>query len=179
MLVLLDRDGVLNADRPDHVKSPAELQMLAGAAEAVAALRARGHRVAVVTNQSAVGRGMIGPDMLDAIHDRLRAELARAGARLDGLFVCTDPPWAATDRRKPGPGMLREAMSVFRTPPSDTVMIGDDLRDLEAAAAAGCSRVLVRTGKGARVQAAGLPASVLPVSIYDDLPDAAAALCGR
>lgn len=176
MLVLLDRDGVLNADRPDYVKTPGELALLPGAAEAVAALNAAGHRVCVVTNQSAVGRGIVSAAMLEAIHDALRAELARAGARLDALIACTDPPWAATDRRKPGPGMLREAMQRFRTPPADTIMIGDDLRDLQAAAAAGCARILVRTGKGARVQAAGLPATVLPVSVYDDLRAAAASL---
>jgi D-glycero-D-manno-heptose 1,7-bisphosphate phosphatase len=176
MLVLLDRDGVLNEDRPDSVLDPGQLAMIPGAAEAVARLNAAGHLVAVCTNQSCVGRGRTPAAMLDRIHDRLRDELARAGARLDLLLVCTDPPWAAGPRRKPSPGMLREAMTRFRAPASDTVFIGDALSDLEAAAAAGCRRVLVRTGKGAATQAKGIPAALLPVAVRQDLAEAVDAL---
>lgn len=176
MLVLLDRDGVLNENRDDYVKSPGELVMLPGAAAAVARLNAAGHRVAVCTNQSAVGRGIISLAMLERIHDALREHLARAGARIDLLLACTDPPWAASDRRKPGPGMLQEAMRQFRVAPHDTVMIGDDLVDLQAAARAGIRRILVRTGKGRKTQAAGIPPEVLPVAVHDDLAAAVASL---
>ena len=178
MLVLLDRDGVLNQHRDDYVKSPAELVMLPGAAEAVARLNGAGHRVVVCTNQSAVGRGVIPPAMLERIHDSLREHLARAGAGLDALLVCTDPPWAATDRRKPGPGMLQEAMRQFRIAPHDSVMIGDDLVDLQAAARAGIRRILVQSGKGRRTQAAGIPPDVLPVAVHADLAAAVASLLG-
>ena len=89
-LVLLDRDGVLNADRPDSVKSPAELVMLPGAAAAVARLNAAGRLVVVCTNQGVVGRGVIDETMLGRIHEKLRGELARAGARLDALLHCAD-----------------------------------------------------------------------------------------
>lgn len=176
MLVLIDRDGVLNADRPDHVGNPGELVMIPGAAAAVARLNAAGHQVAVCTNQSCVGRGIVSPEMLDRIHARLRDELAREGGRIDLLLVCTDPPWAAGPRRKPAPGMLREAMTRFRASPGDTVFVGDALTDLQAAAAAGCRRVLVRTGKGAATQAKGLPAEVLPVAVHADLADAVEAI---
>jgi D-glycero-D-manno-heptose 1,7-bisphosphate phosphatase len=176
MLVLMDRDGVLNEERADFVKSPAELQMLPGAASAVARLNEAGHIVAMVTNQSVVGRGLIDEAMLARIHDALREALASAGARLDLLLVCTDPPWAGGPRRKPAPGMLREAMQRFQAAPAETVMIGDSLRDLEAAAAVGAKRILVRTGKGALTQAQGLPAKILPVSVYNDLAEAATAL---
>jgi D-glycero-D-manno-heptose 1,7-bisphosphate phosphatase len=175
-LVMLDRDGVLNADRPDSVKSPAELVMLAGAAEAVARLNRAGLLVAVCTNQGVVGRGIIDEAMLDRIHGKLRDELARVGARLDGLFHCADHPQNPGPRRKPAPGMLREAMARFRVAPEDAVMIGDALIDLEAAIAAGCRRILVRSGKGRRTQGAGLPERVLPVAIHDDLAAAATAL---
>jgi len=178
MLILLDRDGVLNRDRDDFVKNPGELVLLPGAAEAVRTLNEAGHQVAVVTNQSAVGRRIISADMLEEIHRALHGMLARAGARLDHIEICTDPPWAATDRRKPGPGMLRAALARFRTPPAQAVMIGDDLRDLEAAMAAEVPRILVRTGKGAALQAKGLPPHILPVSVYDDLGEAAGALVG-
>jgi D-glycero-D-manno-heptose 1,7-bisphosphate phosphatase len=178
MLVLLDRDGVLNEDRPNHVLNPGQLVMIPGAAEAVARLNAAGHLVAVCTNQSCVGRGMIDADMLARIHDKLRDELARAGARLDLLLVCTDPPWAAGPRRKPAPGMLREALSRFRAPASETPFVGDSLGDLQAAAAAGCPRVLVRTGKGPATQAAGIAPELLPVAVRADLAEAVDMLLG-
>lgn len=175
-LVLLDRDGVLNADRPDSVKSPAELSLLPGAAAAVARLNAAGRLVVVCTNQGVVGRGVIDEAMLARIHDKLRAELAAAGARLDGLIHCSDHPRNPGPRRKPAPGMLREAMGRFRAGPDETVMIGDALIDLEAAAAAPCGRVLVRSGKGRATQAAGLPGHVMPVAVHEDLAAAVAAL---
>lgn len=176
MLVLIDRDGVLNEERADFVKSPQELHMIPGAAEAVARLNETGHIVAVVTNQSVVGRGLIDEAMLARIHETLREALRQAGARLDLILACTDPPWAAGPRRKPAPGMLSEAIRHFRTSAEDTVMIGDSLRDLEAAAAVGARRILVRTGKGALTQAQGLPAKILPVCVYNDLAEAVATL---
>jgi len=168
-LVLLDRDGVLNVDREDSVKNPGELVMLPGAAEAVARLNAAGRLVAVCSNQSVVGRGVIDEAMLERIHEKLAAELARAGARLDAIFHCSDTPQNAGPRRKPAPGMLFEAMRRFRIAAEDTVMIGDALSDLEAASAAGCRRILLRTGKGAMAQAEGLPRHVLPVAVCEDL----------
>ena len=175
-LVLLDRDGVLNQDRDDYVKTPDELVMIAGAAEAVARLNRAGLLVALVTNQSAVGRGIIEAAMLERINQRLMENLARAGAQLDGIFVCPEAPWQASDRRKPGPGMLREALARFRAEADQTPLVGDTLGDLQAATAAGCRRLLVRTGKGAATQAAGLPPEVLPTSVYESLTPAVAAL---
>lgn len=179
-LVLLDRDGVLNVDRADYVKSPGELVMIDGAAAAVARLNRAGIRVAVCTNQSAVGRGLIGEGMLEAIHQALRERLAREGARLDAIFVCTDPPGQPSTHRKPEPGMLRDALQQFAASPAATPMIGDALRDLEAAQRAGCRRVLVRTGKGAATQAGGIPELLLPVAVHADLAAAVdALLAGR
>lgn len=175
MLILLDRDGVLNEDRADFVKTPAELAMLPGAADAVARFNRAGHKVAVVSNQSGVGRGLMTMADLGAVHAALAAHLEKAGAFLDALIVCTDPPWAATPRRKPGPGMLEEALAQFDAAADDAVMIGDALRDLEAAAALGVRRVLVRSGKGRDTEAA-LTAAVAPVAVYDDLAAAADAV---
>jgi D-glycero-D-manno-heptose 1,7-bisphosphate phosphatase len=178
MLILLDRDGVLNkvyAD--DYVKSPDELIMLPHVGKAVARLNARGWQVAICTNQSCIGRGIIDEAMLGRVHDRLFDELARDGAMIDALFFAPDAPWAATERRKPGAGMLREAMQRFRAAPQDTVFIGDSLIDLQAATTAGCRRILVRTGNGAATQAKGLPPEVLPVTVAEDLPDAVNRLC--
>lgn len=178
-LVLLDRDGVLNEDRADYVKNPGELVLIPGAGEAVAQLNNAGIKVAIVSNQSAVGRGIISPAMLEQINQRLTSDLAKAGARIDLFLVCTDAPGGASQRRKPGPGMLREALDHFRTSASDAVMIGDQLSDLQAAKAAGVARFLVRSGKGAQTQALGLPADILPVSIYNSLMEAAVSLVPR
>ncbi len=176
MLVLLDRDGVFNDDRSDFVKSPDEFVPIPGSLEAVARLNAAGHLVAVVTNRSVVGRGLIDEEMLARIHHKLHAALHRANGHIDALIHCSDSPWQATDRRKPGAGMLREAMTRFGHQPGECVMIGDSLRDLQAAATAGIRRILVRTGQGARTQAQGVPPEVLPVSVYDNLAAAVDAL---
>jgi len=176
MLALLDRDGVLNQDRADHVKNPDELVMLPGAAEAVAQLNRAGWKVALVSNQSGLGRGLFDETMFARIQEKLNEGLRAAGGHLDATFVCPDAPWAAGPRRKPAPGMLEDAMRQFRASAGDAVMIGDALRDLEAAAKIGVRRILVRTGKGAATQAAGLPAHVLPTEVHDDLRAAVGAL---
>ena len=178
MLILLDRDGVLVEEVTDYVKHPGELVMIPGAAAAVARLNRAGHTVAVCTNQSVVGRGIIGLEMLERIHQHLRDLLARDGASLDAIFHCTDAPWAATDRRKPGCGMLQEALARFRADPAETPMVGDSLGDMQAAKAAGCKRVLLRTGHGARTQAAGLPPELAPVAVHADLAAFVDALLG-
>ncbi len=178
MLALLDRDGVLNEDRPDFVKTPDELRMIPGAAEAVARLNRAGWRVAICTNQSCIGRGIVRPEMLARIHEHLREHLARAGAHVDAIYFAPDHPSAPTEMRKPRPGMLCRAMADLRQEPGDAVMIGDSLGDLEAATAAGCRRILVRTGKGQKTQASGLPPHVLPVAVHESLAAAVDALLG-
>jgi D-glycero-D-manno-heptose 1,7-bisphosphate phosphatase len=175
-LVLLDRDGVLNEDRTDYVKHPGELVMIPRAAEACARLNAAGMRIAVVSNQGGIGKGIFTTEMLERIHEKLRQELKSHGAHLDLILTCNEPPWSDHERRKPRPGMLREALTHYRVGPQEAVMIGDQLRDLQAAKAAGVRRVLVRTGKGAELQAKGLPDDILPVSVYDDLHSAVDAL---
>lgn len=177
-LVLLDRDGVLNVDRPDSVRHPDELVLLPGAAAAVGRLTRAGVLTALCTNQSIVGRGVIDATMLDRIHAKLAEALAREGGRLDHIFVAPDAPDAATRRRKPGPGMIEDALAAVGAGAADTPFIGDALRDLQAAAAAGCPRHLVRTGKGAATLAAGLPDEVDPVQVHEDLAAAVDWLLG-
>jgi D-glycero-D-manno-heptose 1,7-bisphosphate phosphatase len=172
MLVLLDRDGVINEDRPDFVKSPEELVFIQGSLEAVSRLNNAGHLVVVVTNQSCIGRGIITEDQLTVIHGKLQDSLKRAAARLDAIFVAPDAPWAATQMRKPAPGMMLKAMDRFNQTPDRTVLIGDSPGDMEAAFAAGCHRVLVQTGKGRQTQQAGLAPHLLPISVARDLEQA-------
>jgi D-glycero-D-manno-heptose 1,7-bisphosphate phosphatase len=166
-LAMLDRDGVLTAERDGYIKHPGELELLPGAAEAVAKLNVAGVKTALVTNQSVVGRGIISMEMLERIHAKLRQELGGQGGKLDLVLVCTDPPWAPSERRKPQPGMLREALAHFRLSPHEAVMIGDELSDLRAAQSAGVRPILVRTGKGAELLAKGLPQDILTVGVYD------------
>jgi D-glycero-D-manno-heptose 1,7-bisphosphate phosphatase len=178
-LILLDRDGVLNEDREDYVKSPAEVVMIPSAAAAVARLNRAGVKVALCTNQSAIGRGIITVERLERIHEHMRERLAREGARLDAIFFCAHAPWEKCGCRKPAAGMLRDALRRFGTAPADAAMIGDSLRDLQAAKAAGCARHLVRTGNGAKTQAEGVPHDVLPVAVHDDLAAAVATILGE
>ncbi|HEX2116621.1 MAG TPA: D-glycero-beta-D-manno-heptose 1,7-bisphosphate 7-phosphatase [Alphaproteobacteria bacterium] len=175
-LILLDRDGVLNEDRPDYVKSPGELVMIPGAAAAVARLNRAGLKVALCTNQSCVGRGIITVERLERIHEHLRERLAHEGGRLDAIYFCPHAPWENCGCRKPAAGMLREALRRFGIDPADAAMIGDGLRDLQAAKAAGCARHLVRTGSGTKTQAEGVPHDVLPVAVHDDLAAAVATI---
>ncbi len=171
-LILLDRDGVINIDRPDSVKSVDECVMIAGSAAAIALLNQAGIKVCVITNQSVVGRAIISASQLDAIHHHLKQELAKAGAHLDEILACFDTPDYPTHRRKPNAGMLEEAMQMFDVLPSETLMIGDAVTDLQAAASAGCVRALVRTGKGAITQHNALLKTLEPVALFDDLAHA-------
>lgn len=149
-LVLLDRDGVINVNRPESVKSKSELTLIPGSAAAIARLNQAGVSVAIVTNQSVVGRGLITDAQLAEIHDFLKeCLLAEASAHIDRIYYAPDAPDAAGMRRKPRPGMLLEALADFKISAKNCVMIGDSMTDFEAAYAAGCRFHLVRTGHGA------------------------------
>ncbi|KAB7622734.1 D-glycero-beta-D-manno-heptose 1,7-bisphosphate 7-phosphatase [Alkalilimnicola sp. S0819] len=172
-LVVLDRDGVLNEDSDAYIKSAAEWRPIPGSAAAVAALKAAGFSVVVASNQSGLGRGLFDQSALDAIHAKLGAELAAAGTALDGLYYCPHAPEAGCECRKPAPGLLRRICADFQLPGEALVMIGDSLRDLQAAEAVGARALLVRTGKGERTLAAH---PNLPFEVHADLAAAAARL---
>ena len=157
--VLVDRDGVLNADRPDSVRTPAELRLLPRAGRAVAQLNALGYRVVVVTNQACVGRGDLSEEMLEHIHDVLRRRIAAQGGAIERIYVCPHLPEVRCDCRKPAPGLLLKARRDLDLDLSATWFVGDSERDLLAAAAAGCRPALVRTGKGARTK----PSRAVPI----------------
>jgi len=173
--VLLDRDGVLNEDRPDYVKSLDEWAWQPGVLEALARLHAAGIRVAVVTNQSCVAQGILSPDRLEAIHGRMRAEVSEAGGRIDGVFFCPHVDDDACLCRKPLPGLLHQAADYFGCDLAQVPFVGDAGRDLLAAVAAGARPVLVRTGKGAATESEALPPGT---AVFDDLPAFVDALLG-
>lgn len=173
MLVLLDRDGVINHDRPEGVLRFEDFRLLPGAVEGVATLTRAGYNIAVCTNQSAIGKGVLRVETLEKIHAFMCDEIAAGGGRIDRIYFATETPGVPSTRRKPAPGMLLEALAEFGAAPASTPMVGDMLRDLEAAHAAGCPRILVRTGKGEKLVAKGIPEALAPVVVCDDLRAAA------
>lgn len=175
-LVMLDRDGVINVDRPTSVKTWEEFIFLPSVENAIHILNQANIPVAIITNQAVVGRDELSLAGLHAIHAQMQKNLAEKDAHIDHIFFCTDTTIEPHYRRKPAPGMLLEALKYFDARPAYSYLIGDALRDLEAAYHAGCQRILVRTGKGAKTEKEGLPNFLKPVSIYDDLITAVEAL---
>ncbi|WP_290652184.1 D-glycero-beta-D-manno-heptose 1,7-bisphosphate 7-phosphatase [Aquisalimonas sp.] len=157
--VILDRDGVINADSPTFIKSLAEWQPIAGSLEAIARMSQAGWRVAVCTNQSGLARGLFSHNELEAIHRRLRADVKSLGGQIDGIFVCPHGPDAGCDCRKPRPGLLHQASRALNFSLHRTPVVGDSLRDLEAAIAVGARPMLVRSGKGNATLAQGVPST--------------------
>ncbi len=147
-LIVLDRDGVINHDREDYVKSPSEWEPLPGSLEAMGRLTQAGYEIVIATNQSGVGRGRYNLENVHAIHERLRAEAGRLGARIAGFYVCPHAPLAGCDCRKPAPGMLRRIARDFDLKPESLFFIGDTGKDLAAARAVGARGLLVLTGQG-------------------------------
>jgi D-glycero-D-manno-heptose 1,7-bisphosphate phosphatase len=154
-LIVLDRDGTINHDRDEYIKSPAEWKPIKGSLEGMARLTQAGYRIAVATNQSGIARGLLDTRTLFAIHETLLRALAQVGGRVDAFFFCPHAADAGCACRKPQPGMLLEAGRRFNVALDEVYMVGDALRDLQAAAAAGARPVLVLTGKGAKTSAEG------------------------
>jgi D-glycero-D-manno-heptose 1,7-bisphosphate phosphatase len=161
-LVILDRDGTINHDSEQFIKSPNEWRPLEGSLEAIARLAQANYRIVVATNQSGIARGLFDTATLVAIHDTLQRAVMQAGGRIDAFFFCPHSADSACACRKPQPGMLLEVARRFNISLKDTYMVGDALRDVEAAAAAGAKPVLVLTGRGRRTQDEGrLPAGTV------------------
>lgn len=173
--VFLDRDGVLNENRPGYVKSWREFRWLPGVLEALALLAARATPVIVVTNQSMVGRGLAGAAALDEIHRRMRRQAQQAGGRIDGVYACLHAPTAACGCRKPLPGLLHLAAVQHGVDLAQSVLIGDALTDYLAALAAGVQYVHVCTGRGSE-EAPGVLAANRSISVVRDLRAAVDAL---
>jgi D-glycero-D-manno-heptose 1,7-bisphosphate phosphatase len=179
MLVLLDRDGVINEDTAQGVTSLQEFHFLPRALEAIAMLTRAGFSIAVCTNQSAVGKGLLTMEGLEEIHRVMCNKVTKAGGRIDKIYSATEHPDLPSTRRKPAPGMLQEALQEFHADAAHTPFVGDALRDMEAAAALGCPRILTRTGKGAALEASGIQEHVAPLTVCDDLYAAAELICAR
>ncbi len=146
--VFLDRDGVINENRADHVKSWNEFKFLEGSLDGLARLATTDFKIVIASNQSAVGRKLITRETLEEIHWRMTEQIEEAGGRVDHVAYCPHTPEEECDCRKPRPGLLIQASRKLELDPSRSYMIGDSWRDIEAGEAAGCTIVLVRTGMG-------------------------------
>ncbi|MEP7328825.1 MAG: D-glycero-beta-D-manno-heptose 1,7-bisphosphate 7-phosphatase [Betaproteobacteria bacterium] len=173
-LIVLDRDGVINHDSDQFIKTPEEWRAVPGSLEAVARLNHAGYRVVVATNQSGIGRGLFDMAMLNAIHEKMHKALGHVGARLDAVFFCPHTADARCECRKPKPGMLLEIGRRFNMELTGVPCVGDSLRDLQAADVAGAQPILVLTGKGEKTLRDGnFPKNTV---IFPDLAFAVSAL---
>ena len=157
-LVILDRDGTINEDRDDFVKSPDEWVPLPGALEAIARLNHAGWHTVIATNQSGLGRGTFDMATFNAMHTKMNQMLAKQGGRIDAVFFCPHAPEDGCSCRKPLPGLFEQIGERFGVPLRDVPVVGDSLRDLQAGAAVGCQPHFVRTGKGGRLGDAAVEA---------------------
>jgi D-glycero-D-manno-heptose 1,7-bisphosphate phosphatase len=146
--VFLDRDGVISVNRADYVKSWDEFIFLPGALDSLRSLAEHGMPVIVISNQSAIGRGLLSRQTADEINRRMQAEVEAQGGRLDAVYICPHTPDEKCDCRKPRPGLLYQAAEEHQLDLQSSYFVGDALSDVEAALAVGCLPLLVLTGRG-------------------------------
>ena len=167
-LVILDRDGVINFDSEHYIKSPEEWLALPGSLEAIHTLNQQQINTAVATNQAGVAKGYLSLESLYAIHQKLRDELAAMNAHLDAIFYCPHHPDQHCSCRKPQPGLLFQALEHFHMSSDQACMVGDSLRDIQAARAAQCEAILVLTGNGEKTWA-NHKTELGDIAVYDNL----------
>ena len=169
-LVILDRDGTINADSDEYIKSPDEWQPLPGALEAIARLNHAGWHTLIASNQSGLGRGLFDVASLNAMHAKMHKMLSAQGGRIDAVFYCPHRPDEGCRCRKPQPGLFEQIADRFGVDLKGVPVVGDGLRDLQAGAAVGCEPHLVLTGKGAALAGQTLPADYPPATrVHRDL----------
>lgn len=147
-LIILDRDGTINRDSDDFIKSPEEWEPLPGSLEAITRLNQARYRVVVATNQSGIGRGFFDVEAVNRIHAKMRYQLTQLGGNVDAIFFCPHHPDDGCECRKPRPGLLLDIAARLQVPLAGVPVVGDSMRDIDAARAAGARPVLVLTGKG-------------------------------
>ncbi len=173
-LVILDRDGVINQDSPQHIRSPEDWIPIPGSLDAIARLNRAGFRVVVATNQSGLARKFFDIETLNRIHETMQRQLAEVGGHVDAIFICPCHPKDNCDCFKPNPGMLLDISERLRTPLDKVPFIGDKLIDIQAARAAGARPFLVKTGNGMKTLKS--KQNLEDVEVFDDLAQATDAL---
>ena len=168
-LIILDRDGTINEDRDDYVRSADDWIPVPGALEAIARLNHAGWHTVVASNQSGLGRGLFDMAALNAMHAKMNALLAKVGGRIDAVFFCPHTPDEGCDCRKPLPGLFRQIGERYGVDLRHVPVVGDSLRDLQAGVAVGCRPHLVRTGKGAVTEIGNVLQKVPGTVVHADL----------
>ncbi|MDI1232054.1 MAG: D-glycero-beta-D-manno-heptose 1,7-bisphosphate 7-phosphatase [Methylobacter sp.] len=174
--VLLDRDGVINQDSDNFIKSPDEWLPLDGSLEAIALLNEHGYKVVVITNQSGLARGLFDAAMLEQIHAKMQRMVAEKGGKIEAIYFCPHGPDDDCNCRKPKPGLLEQFATDNHVSLIGMAVIGDSLRDLQAAQAVGASPILVKTGKGQKTLTEN---PKLNIPVFENLYDAAKYLTAR
>ncbi|MDE1463763.1 D-glycero-beta-D-manno-heptose 1,7-bisphosphate 7-phosphatase [Spartinivicinus poritis] len=174
-LVILDRDGVINQDSDAFVKSPEEWLPIPGSIEAIAKLCKSGYQVAIATNQSGIARGYFTVETLTAMHNKMEQLVNQAGGNIAAIAYCPHGPDDNCNCRKPKPGLIYQLAQQLQFNPQETWVVGDSLRDLQAAEAAGCKPTLVTTGKG-QSTLKKLPELSYDVPVFKDLAEFTRAL---
>lgn len=175
--IFLDRDGVVIENVATYVRSWADVEIFPGALAALARLRSCRYKIVIVTNQSAVGRGVLPLDEAQSINHRLIQEVEKSGSHIDGLFMCPHAPSEACDCRKPKPGLLLQAASALDLDLSRSILVGDALTDIQAGQNAKIpTTVLVRTGRGSLQSVLPEAHSLEPFPVYDRLEDVVEAI---
>lgn len=174
--VLLDRDGVINRDSDDFIKSPEEWQPIDGSLEAIALLNEHGYKVVVITNQSGVARGLFDTATLEKIHAKMRRMTEEKGGKIEAIYFCPHEPDDGCNCRKPKPGLLEQFAADNNVSLSGMPVVGDSLRDLQSAQAVGASPILVKTGKGQKTL---IENPNLNIPVFENLYDAAKYITSR
>ncbi|MCK9619083.1 MAG: D-glycero-beta-D-manno-heptose 1,7-bisphosphate 7-phosphatase [Methylobacter sp.] len=174
--VLLDRDGVINHDSDEFIKSPEQWLPIEGSLEAIALFNKHGYKVVVITNQSGLARGLLDAATLENIHAKMQRMAAEKGGKIDAIYFCPHGPDDGCSCRKPKPGLLETFAADNNVNLSGIAFIGDSLRDLQAAQAAGASPILVKTGKGRKTLTEN---PNLDIPVFENLYDAAKHLTSR
>ncbi|MGD8836661.1 MAG: D-glycero-beta-D-manno-heptose 1,7-bisphosphate 7-phosphatase [Desulfobacteraceae bacterium] len=173
-VLFLDRDGVINYDSPDYIKSWQEYEFLPGSLQAMAALTRAGYALILITNQSIIGRKMVPLTVLEDIHRRMVKAVEAAGGRILDIFYCPHHPDAFCDCRKPEPGLIFQAKEKHGIDLLRSVMIGDNVKDVRCGRNAGCgATILVRSGSGHEAEKELARQQILPSAVVDDLKSAA------
>jgi len=167
-LIILDRDGVINYDSDEYIKSPEEWNPIPRSLEAIARLKNAGYTVVVATNQSGVGRGLYDEATLHRIHDKMQNELKKVKGKIDKIYYCPHTPDDNCSCRKPRAGLFEQIAKDFAIDLKNVPALGDSLRDIQAALTVGCKAVLVRTGNGEKVISEN-ESSLRNVDVYADL----------
>lgn len=171
-IIVLDRDGVINHDSDDYIRTVEDFTPIAGSVDAIVRLGTAGFTVCIATNQSGLARDYFDEETLSDIHHLLCSMVEQAGGSIDGIFYCPHHPDANCDCRKPKTGLLEQIENEFACDLKDSYFVGDSLKDIQAALSFDCKPVLVRTGKG-RITEAALPEqSRSDVPVFDDLSGA-------